>query len=50
MKEKSMDEVITITKERLKELLQAEKMLGCLVAAGIDNWEGYEVALDMMDE
>lgn len=33
---------------RLPELLEAEATLNALCAAGVDNWEGYCVALDMM--
>lgn len=41
---------VEIEEERWEELLQAEKMLACLDAAGVDNWEGYDEALDLMDE
>lgn len=41
---------IEIEKERLEELLQAEKMLTCLESAGVDNWEGYDEAIDLMSE
>jgi hypothetical protein len=35
---------ITITQERYQELLDAENFLDRLHAAGVDNWEGYELA------
>lgn len=33
---------------RLPELLEAEAILNALYAGGVDNWEGYCMALDMM--
>lgn len=35
-----------ITKERLKELLRAEKTLDALMAGGVDNWDGYDFSLE----
>jgi hypothetical protein len=34
-----------ITSQRLKELLEAERQLLALKDAGVDNWEGYDIAL-----
>jgi len=36
--------MISITKQRYEELLQAEKELQTLEDAGVNNWEGYEIA------
>jgi len=36
---------ITISRERHKELLDAERRLDALEAAGVDNWEGYDEAI-----
>lgn len=33
-----------LSKERLEQLLRAEKMLQALEAGGVDNWEGYHYA------
>jgi len=38
-----------ITEERLKELERAEAVLEALQAGGVDNWEGYEEALNGME-
>lgn len=38
-------ETITISKTRYQELKRHEVMLNCLMAYGVDNWEGYEAAL-----
>jgi len=44
-----MDDVL-ISKARLKELEMAELKLAALEAAGVDNWEGYSDAMEMMEE
>jgi len=38
-----------IDPNRLAELLEAEAFLDKLVSAGVNNWEGYEIAQDMDD-
>lgn len=40
----------TITQERLDALLDAEKKLMYLEAAGVDNWQGYDDAMEMMEQ
>ena len=42
-------EMIEISKDRYDELLEREAWLGCLEAAGVDNWPGIDEAFDMMD-
>ncbi len=42
--------MVEITEERLKELEEAKHFLNCLLAAGVDNWEGYDIAVDMRGE
>ena len=42
--------VVTITQERLDKLEEDSEFLCCLQAAGVDNWDGYEYAQDMMSE
>ena len=41
---------ITISKEEYESLLEDQKLLQCLQGAGVDNWEGYDYALEMMEE
>lgn len=41
---------VTITTERLKELEEAERKLQALEACGVDNWCGYDDAMEMMGE
>jgi hypothetical protein len=43
-------ETVTIEKERYEELLQTEKFMTALQAAGVDNWDGYDYAVDMLDD
>jgi hypothetical protein len=44
------EETITITKKEYDELCHAESVLNALYAAGVDNWDGYDMAMDMKDE
>lgn len=44
------DNFITITKERYLQLIKAAVFLRTLHAYGVDNWEGYEIALDSYTE
>lgn len=39
----------TILMSRYLELVAAEKKLNALDAAGIDNWEGYNHAIDILN-
>lgn len=44
-----MDEQITIDKEEYDELVADQKFLSALMAAGVDNWEGFEQAQDSLE-
>jgi hypothetical protein len=43
-------EMITIPKKEYEELLEDQKMLDALKGAGVDNWEGYDDALDTLED
>lgn len=43
-----MDEV-TITREQYEILLHDSKILQALFAAGVDNWEGYDFAMEEVE-
>jgi hypothetical protein len=43
-------EMVTITKAEYEKLLEDSDWLNCLEQAGVDNWEGYSVAIDIRDE
>jgi phage pi2 protein 07 len=49
-KEVFMEETITITKDEYDELIEDRKFLDCLRSAGVDNWEGYDFAIEMFNE
>ena len=45
-----MEEMIKISKKEYSELVKDSNWLRMLEAAGVDNWEGYDVAVDYYDE
>ena len=46
----NMENTVTITREEYEELLSDAEFLNYLHAAGVENWEGYEVAKEMLEE
>jgi hypothetical protein len=42
--------MVEITEERYERLLASEDMLAALEAAGVDNWQGYDDAMDILRE
>jgi len=45
-----MTETVTISKKEYEELLEDQKMLNALQDAGVDNWEGYDYAMELLNE
>lgn len=45
-----MEETITISLKEYHRLSKDSDFLEKLRAAGVDNWDGYEFALDMMED
>lgn len=45
-----MEEIIEVKRAYLEELEAQSMWLICLEGAGVDNWEGYDFAIDMWDE
>lgn len=39
-------EYVTIPKEEYESLLNDSLKLQCLECAGVDNWEGYSIAME----
>lgn len=37
-------------KFKVKQLEERDQWLSCLEAAGVDNWEGYGIAQDMLED
>lgn len=40
----------SISQEEYEELLESDKMLNALERAGVDNWEGYDFAIELMND
>jgi len=45
-----MNEQITISIERYNELVDSERMLTALQNAGVDNWDGYDYAIELYQQ
>lgn len=44
------DDVVTISRREYEQLLSDSDWLACLEAAGVDNWEGFDIARDILRE
>jgi len=44
------DEMVEITKKEYENFLKNSAWLRALEAAGVDNWEGYDIAIDYYNE
>lgn len=45
-----MEETIIISKSDYEQLLRDQELLGCLEACGVDNWSGWDDAIEMFTE
>lgn len=43
-------EEITITMEEYLKLLDGRKLLNALRAAGVDNWDGWDYAIEIYEQ
>lgn len=43
-------ETINISKKKYDELIEDQKLLSALIACGVDNWDGYDHAQDMIGD
>ena len=43
------EETVTLTKDEYKILVDNNSFLSCLFKCGVDNWEGYDEAQEMME-
>lgn len=41
---------VTITEEEYEDLLKDQRKLIALEAGGVDNWEGYDWAMETLEE
>ena len=44
-----MKETITISKKEYDQLVKDSEFLEALRAAGVDNWEGYSIACESLE-
>ena len=44
------DGTVTISIEEYDELVADAKFLNCLYSAGVDNWDGFDMAKEMLDD
>lgn len=42
--------MVMIEKSVLEELKKDQRLLDALQAAGVDNWEGWDAAMDILNE
>lgn len=45
-----MSETVTVSLEEFNRLQERDNFLSCLEACGVDNWEGFDDAVDMYRE
>ncbi len=46
----AMEETVTITKKEYEELKEDSNIYNALRAAGVDNWIGWDDAMELLDE
>lgn len=44
------ENTITISKKEYDQLIERSETLAALEAAGVDNWEGYDYAMEFIKE
>lgn len=47
--ENETEETVTITKAEYESLKEDRRWLTCLENAGVDNWEGYDYAREILE-
>ena len=50
MMENMDDKMAMIPSRMLRQLLDDQMMLRALEKAGVDNWKGYSIAIDYLEE
>ena len=50
MKNEKAEMTVTITMKQYTELLNDSRILAMLEAYGVDNWEGYALAMAELDD
>lgn len=44
------EELITVSKREYDALVEDANTLSCLYAAGVNNWDGYDYAMEMIQD
>jgi len=44
------ESLVGIDKQKLESLIKAQRKLAALEACGVDNWEGYSDAMELLDD
>lgn len=44
------EETITLTKDDYDEMCEDLELLNCLRACGVDSWEGWDSAIEMLGQ
>lgn len=44
------DKIVEITQEEYDQLIADSKWLACLEDAGVDNWSGYDFAVELFQD
>ena len=44
------DGTVTISVKEYEQLKEDSKFLNCLISAGVDSWDGYSYAQEMLDD
>ena len=45
-----MEEMVTITKKEYEEIKEEAEIYRALRAVGVDNWDGWDFAMDLLEE
>lgn len=48
--ENTSTDTVTISKSEYESLLDSRNLLMALEGAGVDNWEGYDFAMELYNE
>ena len=44
------NETVTISKKDYEKLIEDQFWLNCLESAGVDNWDGYDEAIELFKQ
>lgn len=44
------NDTVTISRKMYEELIESQRWLTALKSAGVDNWDGYDFAKEILEE